>query len=101
MAFALGNMGMTLEQYAATTEYQFMMKLKGFKEEAKRLQYNLRNVAFIVASPNLKKGTTHEQIWPIDTIGTKQKPLFSKKQVSSMVRHFKKMRELRLSKSKK
>lgn len=96
MAFAYGVMGLSPEELAGITPFQFELKCKGFKDGQSRIEVNFRKLAWITfavnADPKAAKGMTIDSVWPIAGQAVKKQG-FDKKKVNTMIAKFIKMNQ--------
>jgi hypothetical protein len=94
MSFAYGVMGLSPEEFAGITPFQFELKCKGFKDGQSRIETNFRKLGWITfavnADPKAAKGMTIDSVWPIAGQVVKKQG-FDKKKVNSMIAKFIKM----------
>lgn len=94
-------MGMSLEEYASTTYYNYHLKCKGFNNKKLDEWKRTRFVAFITmtssanANPEKLKNLTPEQWLPLEENDKKTKkapPLYKHKDFKAMVSKFKQVK---------
>lgn len=100
MEFAYGTLGLSPEQLAGLTPFQFEIKCRGFKAFRIDEENQFRKLAYIMfclnADPKASKNVTIDDIWPnANTIKKAEKRNeLTKSKVASMMDRFKKNKGL-------
>lgn len=84
MKYALGVLGLSVEELAGLTPFLFEMKCDGHKMQSDYTENMFRKVAYFAMAPHLdsKKNVTPQSVWPMDIDAENgKKLLFTKREI--------------------
>jgi len=102
MEIAYGEMGLSPEQLAGLTPFQFEIKLKGYSNGLLRREEDFRNLAWIIFGVNVSakeiksKNITKDDIWPtaLTIAKAKERNEIDKQKINHILEAFKKQKGL-------
>jgi len=96
MCFAYGVLGMSVEELAGFTLYNFDLKCEGYKQKENKEESWFRNVALFSVAPHVESSGSLASLWRIGD--EKDEPLISKKDMKRRLATYWKEKEKRLAK---